>query len=162
MQDTVDPIAERLHSLESALPGGKLPLGVFDTPPGMRRRSRRLGLVAGIVAAMVISGVAGAAVAHQVMTTGITQTHGAFSPGGVLACSPIQHMSPAEASKALTTLGYLVTWQIQYRAVDPNQDSGTTSSTPPPDGYIIEGVVDGHQITLLVDRGPAAHAARGC
>jgi hypothetical protein len=160
MNDSVDPLADRLRALERALPGGELPTDVFGTHSNKPRRRRQLGIVVGLIAAMLISGGAGAAV-HQVMT-GVTGSRGVFSPGGPLACSPIQHMNPVEAGRALAALGYDVTWQIEYRAEDPDQNKGTMSSTPPPDGYVIEGVLEGNRLLLVVEIGPAALPVPGC
>jgi hypothetical protein len=160
MENSVDPLADRLRALESAMPGGELPIGAFDTHRDEPRRRRQLGIVVGLVAAMLISGGAGAAV-HQVMT-GVTGSRGVFSPQGALACSPIQHMSPVEAGRALAALGYVVTWQIEYRAEDPDQNVGTMSSTPPADGYVIEGVLEGNHLLLVVEIGPAALPVPGC
>jgi hypothetical protein len=161
MKTNVDPLADRLHALESALPGGELPPGAFSSHANKPHRSRRVAIVAGLVAAMLLSGAAGAAV-HQVMT-GVTGSSGVFSPGGPLACSPIQHMNPVDANKALTALGYDVTWQIEYRALDPDQhNESTMSSTPPTDGYVIEGVLEGRHLLLVVEIGPAAHPVPGC
>jgi hypothetical protein len=161
--DHSDPMADRLRALESAVPCGELPTDMFDTHPNKPRRLKRLGIVVGLIAAMLLSGAAGASV-HQVMT-GVKGSPGVFSPGSPLACSPIQHMNPVEAGKALAALGYVVTWQIEYRAEDPNTHEGWTSSmssTPPADGYVIEGVLEGNQLLILVERGPAAHPMLGC
>ncbi len=100
MENSVDPLADRLQALESAMPGGELPSGVFDTLPHKPRRRRQLGIVVGLVAAMLLSGVAGASV-HQVMT-GVKGSPGVFSPGGPLACSPIQHMDPVDPPTPLS------------------------------------------------------------
>jgi hypothetical protein len=160
MKTSVDPLADRLHAMESAMPGGELPPRVFDTHAHKHRRGRQLGIVAGIVAAMLLSGAAGAAV-HQVMS-GVTGSPGVFTPGGPLACSPIQHMNPVDAAKALAALGYVVTWQIEYRAEDPDQNESTMSLTPPADGYLIEGVLEGNRLLLVVEIGPAALPVPGC
>jgi hypothetical protein len=160
MNDSVDPLADRLRALERALPGGELPTDTLVRHPNKPRRRRQLGIVVGLIAAMLLSGVAGASV-HQVMT-GVKGSSGVFSPGGPLACSPIQHMNPVEAGKALAALGYVVTWQIEYRADDPDQNESTMSSVPPPDGFVIEGVLEGNQLLILVERGPAAHQMIGC
>lgn len=160
MEKSVDPLTDRLRALESAMPGGELTKGAFVTHPNKPRRLRRLGIAAGLIAAMVLSGAAGASV-HQVMT-GVKGSPGVFSPGGPLACSPIQHMNPVQAGEALAALGYVVTWQIEYRAEDPDQNESTMSSSPPADGSVIEGVLEGNQLLILVERGPAAHPMLGC
>ena len=160
MKNDVD-LTQRLRALEAAMPGGELPLGAFDTHPGRRHRGRRLGIVAGLIAAMVLSGAAGAAV-HQAMT-GVTGSPGVFSRGGPLACSPIQHMNPVDADKALAALGYDVTWQIEYRALNPDDHyASNVSSTPPADGYVIDGVLEGRHLLLVVEIGPAATPVGGC
>jgi hypothetical protein len=162
MKTNVDPLADRLRALENAMPGGELPPGAFSSHANKPRRSRRLGIVAGLVAVMLLSGAAGAAV-HQVMT-GVTGSSGVFSPGGPLACSPIQHMNPVDADEALAALGYDVTWQIEYRALDGehHDHESTMSSTPPADGYVIEGVLEGRHLLLVVEIGPAALPVPGC
>ncbi len=161
MENNVEPLAERLHALESAMPAGELPPGAFDTRPNKHGRGRRLAIVAGLIAAMLLSGAAGATV-HQVMT-GVTGSPGVFSPGGPLACSPIQHMNPVDADKALAALGYDVTWQIEYRALNPDDHyASTMSSTPPADGYVIDGVLEGRHLLLVVEIGPAATPVGGC
>jgi hypothetical protein len=160
MKTSVNPLADRLHAMESAMPGGELPPRVFGNHPNKHRRGRRLGIAAGLIAAMLLSGAAGAAV-HQVMT-GVTGSPGVFSPSGPLACSPIQHMNPVDADKALAALGYDVTWQIEYRALNPDQNKSTMSSTPPAVGYVIEGVLEGRHLLLVVEIGPAALPVPGC
>ncbi len=163
MDNGVDPLASRLHTLEGAMPGGELPSGMFDTHPNKQSRGRRVGIVAGLIAAMLISGAVGAAV-HQVafVSNGVTGVTGVFARnGGVLPCSPIAHMPPVEASKALAALGYVMTWEIE----DLDQGSYWLSAEPPADGFIVDGVLeDGHQMLVLVKRGANVepYTASGC
>jgi hypothetical protein len=140
-------LASRLEVLEGSLPEAEMPRPLL-ADRSRRTRVRRIGIVAGLVAAMLVSGVAGAA-AHRALT----DVHG--QPG-------IQHLSPATAAEALSELGYTVTWQIEYRATNPEDSSSVTSATPPADGYIIDGVFDGDHLLLVVEVGPEAAAVPGC
>jgi hypothetical protein len=152
-------LASRLEVLEGSLPEAEMPRPLL-ADRSRRTRVRRIGIVAGLVAAMLVSGVAGAA-AHRALTD-VHGQPGIFSPGGAMACSPIQHLSPATAAEALSELGYTVTWQIEYRATNPEDSSSVTSATPPADGYIIDGVFDGDHLLLVVEVGPEAAAVPGC
>jgi hypothetical protein len=160
MPPTPSSLAERLRLLEASLPEGQLHAGKL-APVGRRgTRWKRAAIVTGIVAAMLVSGVAGAA-AHE-WATGVRGYPGVFVPGGPLACSPIQHMTPPVAAQKLEDLGYNLTWQIEYRGAGASPDSSIISMSPPEDGYIIEGVLQGTDLMLLVERGPGARPVRGC
>jgi hypothetical protein len=153
-------LAPRLKALEMAIPAREMPPGLLGARSARRNGVRRIGFAAGLIAAMLASGAAGAA-GRQVLTD-VQGQPGIFSPAGAMACSPIQHLAPPAAAKALSDLGYTVTWQIEYRASDPDNSYSTTSSTPPSSGYIIDGVFDGDRLLLVVEIGPEAAPIPGC
>lgn len=83
---------------------------------------------------------------------GVRGSPGVFSPLGPLYCSDIQQRTPADAGSLLSELGYEVTWQIE----DPAANTSRQSTSAPPDGHIIEGVLHGRELLLVVERGPGA------
>jgi hypothetical protein len=99
-----------------------------------------------IVAAISIA--AGALGAIAVQTT-VRSAPGLFASGGPFYCTEIGNMTPVAAQPLLTQLGYQVTWQVEDR------DSGSSSqtSTPPTDGFIVEGVQHGRDLVLVVETG---------
>ena len=135
----------RLERLEQTLPTKQ------TMSAGWRRGPLRLSLAAagGLAAVGILAGVvAGATVVSD-------QVHGhpgLFAPGGTFYCTNIRQMSPPEAERALAQLGYVVTWQVEDRSLGSSEQT----TTPPSDGYIIEGVLDGKDLVLVVERGEGA------
>jgi len=137
---------DRLRRLEAELP----------TEVGARpaRRSARWSapVVAGIALLAVATGGAGATIVQEA----VRGSPGVFSREGPLYCTRIQEMEPPRAAVLLADLGYRVTWQVE----DRDALTSVQTTTPPLDGYIIEGVIHGRDLTLVVERGDAAVPAR--
>ncbi len=151
-------LRDRLQLLEANLPA--------RAGTGAKRRSPRWTalVVAGVAvlalatggagATLVQAGVTifrqGAAIGQEVL---LENGHpGVFGPQGPLYCTRIQEMGPRQAAPILADLGYTVTWQVEDR--DARTSTQTTIS--PADGFIIEGVLHGRDLTLVVERGAAA------
>lgn len=144
MDDFDTRLRTRLTTLEQS---------VVVRPSARSRRTswlRRLGVVAGAVV-VVGAGAAGAtAVGRQVFEA--EPAVGLFAPTGLLECSGVWDMTPEEAEAYLADRGYSVVWQIER----PDADHPVVKDEPPKQGYIIEGVADGDEITLVVETGPDA------
>ena len=58
-------------------------------------------------------------------------------------------MAPVAADPLLRQLGYKVTWQIE----DRDAKTSVQSTTPPSDGFIVEGAIIQGELILVVERG---------
>lgn len=142
MNDDFDGrLRDRLQQMEDTMPD------LISTPRGRNPLRWSLPAVA-LVAALGIAAGAAGATAIQFATSG-GPTPGVFSADGPLYCTRIQQMTPQEADPLLRQLGYAVTWQLE----DRDARTSTRSTTPPSDGYIVEGVIVGRDLTLVVERG---------
>jgi hypothetical protein len=142
MDEFDEQLRARLERLEATLPLGR------PVPSHAKRPEIRLtaGVVSGIAAVAMLAGaVAGA----TVISDGVRGHPGLFAPGGIFECTRIQEMTPRHAAGVLAELGYTVTWQVEDR------DLGTSKqmSVAPSDGYIIDGVLEGANLVLVVERG---------
>lgn len=145
--DFDDELATRLTGLESRLRWAD----EVATRPSKRRLRWTAPLVA-IVAALSIGAGAIAAVTLEPRAA-----PGIFAAGGTLYCSDVANRPPNAAQPMLESLGYTVTWQIE----DRDAGTSTQSTTPPKDGYIVEGSQHGRNLLIVVERGstviPVAH-----
>ena len=134
-------LKERLLRLEEEMPD-------MSTRRRPWNRSLRLPLTA-VVLVGVLGMATGAAAASVVFREAGGTAPGAFTAEGPLYCSGIHEMAPAQADPLLRDLGYEVTWQIE----DRDARSSVQSSTPPTDGFIVEGAIIGGKLILVVERG---------
>jgi len=145
-----DQLRERLVRMEASV-------AVPDRPEDGRRPPRR-GRPIAVAAALVLAGVLAGGVGAAVLEA-VRGYPGVFSLHGALACSDIREMSPPRADELLNELGYEVTWQIE------NRDTGasSTSTEPPAEGYIQEGVLHGQDLLIVVETGVKAEpVGSGC
>jgi hypothetical protein len=145
-----DKLRQRISRLEQSIPIRE------PGESGYPRRSLRLSLATSLAvsALLVLAGVvAGAAVGATVVSNGVQARPGLLAPSGTFYCTQIPRMAPDRAGVALADLGYTITWQVEDR------DTGTSkqTDTAPTDGYIVDGVLDGHHLLLVVERGSGAH-----
>lgn len=134
-------LKERLLRLEGEMP---------DTSTRRPRwgRSFRLPLFAVVLVAL-LGMVTGAAAAGIVFREVSGTAPGAFTGEGPLYCSGIHEMAPTQADPLLRDLGYRVTWQIE----DRDAKTSVQSSTPPSDGFIVEGAIVDGELIIVVERG---------
>jgi hypothetical protein len=148
--DSLDPfdtqLRGRMERLEASLP---------HKAPFPRRSTSRAKWTAGVIALVLAALTTGVALGATVFSDAVRGHPGLFAPGGALQCSGIQEMSPPQAANVLEELGYSVTWQIE------NRDDGSSiqSPRPPTEGYVIEGVLNGRDMTLVVEVGENAEPA---
>lgn len=134
-------LKERLLRLEEGMP---------DMAKMRRRRNSSLRLPLTIVVLVGLLGVAsGAAAATVVFREAGGSAPGVFTAEGPLYCSGVHEMSPAQAHPLLRDLGYEVTWQIE----DRDAKTSIQSSSPPSDGFIVEGAIVRGELILVVERG---------
>lgn len=145
MDDFDDRLRTRLERLEMTLPVSQ----TTSARPTRVPFRLSLGVVSGIAAVALLAGaVAGATVVSE----SVRGHPGLFAPGGPFQCTRIRQMSPPQAEAVLEDLGYDVTWQVEDRGLGTSEQKPTA----PPDGYIIEGVLDGANLLLVVERGEGA------
>lgn len=146
MDDFDAELRTRLTALEQSVV-------VPESNPSRWTWVRRSAVIVGAVV-VVGAGAAGAtAVGRQVFEA--QPAVGLFSPEGLLSCSGVWDMTPEEAEDYLADRGYTVVWQVER----PHADHPAINDEPPKQGYIIEGVADGNEITLVVETGPDAAPA---
>jgi hypothetical protein len=145
MNDFDTVLRDRLVRLEGSI---VLPARRRSSWPRVSR-----AVVAGLLAAAVLAGGAGAAALIRGQQA--KGSEGLFNPGQPLACSRVWAMSPPDAARYLAARGYVVTWQVEDR------DSGTSRQTKiaPATGFVIEGVRQGNQLTMVVEVGSRARQA---
>lgn len=140
MNDDFDArLRDRMRRLEETMPD------LTTTTSEHRRLRWSLPAVTLIAALAFAAGAAGATVMREAVGT----APGVFSPDGPLYCTRIQQLSPREADPLLREFGYDVTWQVE------NRDTGDyeRSTTPPSEGYIVEGALIGRDLVLVVEQG---------
>lgn len=114
------------------------------------RRYHPLGWSALALVIVAILGIAtGAAATSVVFREATGSAPGVFSPQGPLYCSGIHQMEPVDADPLLRNLGYEVIWQVE----DRDAKTSVQSSTPPSDGFIVEGAIIEGNLILVVERG---------
>lgn len=103
-----------------------------------------------MVVLVAVLGVAtGAAAATVVFRDAGGTAPGVFTAEDPLYCNGLHELSPVQADPLLRDLGYEVTWQIE----DRDARTSRQSSTPPGDGFIVEGALINGQLVLVVERG---------
>jgi hypothetical protein len=133
-------LKERLVRLEAGMPDMS----------AKTRGSRPLRMSAlALVLVGVLGVVTGAAATSVVFREASGPVPGVFSRQGPLYCSGIHQMAPVVADPLLRELGYKVTWQIE----DRDAKTSVQSSTPPSDGFIVEGAIIHGELILVVERG---------
>lgn len=133
-------LKERLLRLEEEMP----------EMPSRKPRWSSLKLPLSVVVLVAVLGVAtGAAGASVVFREAGGTAPGVFTAEGPLYCSGLHEMAPVQADPLLRDLGYEVTWQIE----DRDARTSVQSSTPPGDGFIVEGALIDGQLILVVERG---------
>ena len=134
-------LKERLVRLEEGIPDLS----------ARTRGSRPLRLSAVALVLVGVLGVATGAAATSVVFREVSggPVPGVFSPGGPLYCSSIHQMAPVVADPLLRELGYKVTWQIE----DRDAKTSVQSTTPPSDGFVVEGAIIQGELILVVERG---------
>jgi hypothetical protein len=133
-------LKERLVRLEERMPA--------MSANGRRRRPVQLSALA-LVLVGVLGLATGAAATAVVFREASGPVPGVFSRQGPLYCSGIHDMAPVVADPLLRALGYKVTWQIE----DRDAKTSVQSSTPPSDGFIVEGAIIHGELILVVERG---------
>ena len=133
-------LKERLVRLEEMMP----------EMPARSGGSRAVRLSAFALVLVGVLGMAtGATAATIVFREASGSAPGVFSGQGPLYCSGIHQMAPVVADPLLRELGYKVIWQIE----DRDAKTSVQSSTPPSDGFIVEGALIQGELILVVERG---------
>jgi hypothetical protein len=144
-------LGERLARLESAAPG---PIVAPERQVGSRWNVAR-GSVAVAAALALAAFVAGAAVGRYVDSNEPVARPGLENPGQPFHGVGLQCMTPREAQAVIVAKGFDVWWQIEDR--DSNGNGTTTfSASPPRDGVVEAGFIDGMTAHVVVSVGSGA------